>query len=217
MEHIIDYMSMIDADRMNKYKISVSQLKKNIEEQLETETMNIRKISRAIHEAPKDEVEHLNDWVNQNEDLSTEEKRVIISVATSLNFRDEGGLILDNDYLESNLRTREKESSSKYCERAASILIEAYMSSNYRGFLKHLIISSLTYYRREGYKPEIAESDGEILDSLTQSAIKAGDIYYKITSPLGDHIQLQETSLMALDRMDRVIKSVWRSDYFYRR
>ena len=177
--------------------------------------MNIKRISMALHDVPRDSIEDMRQWIGQRNDLSDEEKRVVISIASKSRFKED--LTLANDYLENNIRRGEKESNSKYTERASSLLIEAYMSSNYRGFLKHLICSSLSDYRADGYSPEVAESNGEITDSLTGENIKQGEIYYDVISALGSHDQLKESSLEAIKRADLLMKKVWKSDYFYTR
>ena len=190
----------------------VDKKKEPINKELE---MNIRRLGAALHDVPRNDIEEMRNWIEQSSLLSEEEKRVVRSIATKSRYKED--LLLSTEYLESNIKKGEKESVSKYSERASSYIIEAFMSSNYRGFLKHLICSSIPGYRRDNYKPEISESDGSIIDSLTGESIGAGDIYYNIVSAIGSHDQLSESSFEALKRADLLMRRVWREDYFYTR
>jgi len=177
--------------------------------------MNIRRLGTALHDVPRNNIEEMKNWIEQSPLLNDDEKRVVRSIATKSRYKED--LLLSNEYLESNIKRGEKESVSKYSERASSYIIEAFMSSNYRGFLKHLICSSIPGYRRDKYKPEVYESDGNVIDSLTGESIKAGEIYYDVISAIGSHDQLSEPSFEALKRADILMKRVWKSDYFYTR
>lgn len=179
--------------------------------------MNIKRISAALVSVPRGNgFEGLEEWINQAIDLNENEKRVVFALASNLLFNE--NQVLPNDYLECNLKPKEKEPKTKYTERASSLLIEAFMSPNYRGFIKHLICNSISAYRMEAsYSPEISESSGEISDSLTREPIKKGELYYDIVTNLGDHEFLKESSYNALKRADLLMRKVWSSSYFYTR
>jgi hypothetical protein len=176
------------------------------------EYMNIRRLTQALRSCPRD-IEAAHDWIEGNRELDENEKRIISSIVINLmqreNFRLPGG------YLEERLRKAEGEKDREFIERASSFIIEAYTSSEYRGFLKNLICSSISSYRADGYSPEVAESPGNIRDSLTGEDIHEGEVYYDVRTALGDHEPLKETSLESLKRMDLVLKRIYRSDYFY--
>ena len=214
-------MSSIDFGKMDSFSYSFvnypnypfgESKKEPINKELE---MNIRRLGAALHDVPRNDIEEMKNWIEQSSSLSEDEKRVVRSIATKSRYKED--LLLSNEYLESNIKRGEKESVSKYSERASSYIIEAFMSSNYRGFLKHLICSSIPGYRRDNYKPEVYESDGSVIDSLTGESIGAGEIYYDVVSAIGGHDQLSEPSFEALKRADTLMKRIWKGDYFYTR
>ena len=180
----------------------------------EEKEMNIRRLTQALRSCPRD-IEAAHDWIEGNGELDENEKRIVSSIVINLmqheDFRLPGG------YLEERLRKTEGEKDREFIERASSFIIEAYTSSEYRGFLKNLICSSISSYRADGYSPEVAESPGNIRDSLTGEYIQEGEVYYDVRTVLGDHESLKETSLESLKRMDLVLKRIYRSDYFYNR
>lgn len=176
--------------------------------------MNIRRLTQALKSCPKD-IEAAREWIEGNRDLDENEKRIISSIVINLMNRED--FRLPGGYLEERLRRNEGEKDRDFIERASSFIIEAFTSSEYRGFLKNLICSSISSYRADGYNPEVEESHGDIKDSLTGEDIQEGEVYYDVRTVLGDHEPLKETSLESLKRMDLVLKRIYRSDYFYNR
>lgn len=181
----------------------------------EKEDMNIKRIVSAIRNCPKGDTAVLNEWVAGDHDLSSDEKRLIITLVTKC-FNGED-VLLPMGYLEENLQRKEKESLAKYTERGASYIIEAYMCSNYRGYLKHLLCSIIPGLRGEQYEPELIESTEEMHDSLSGETIHPGDLYYDVVSLTGDHQPLTDYSLESLKRADLVLRKTLGNDYFYNR
>lgn len=176
--------------------------------------MNIRRLTQALKSCPKD-IEAAHEWIEGNRELDENEKRIISSIVINLMNRED--FRLPGGYLEERLRKTDGEKDRDFIEKASSFIIEAFTSSEYRGFLKNLICSSISSYRADGYNPEIAESPGEIRDSLTGENIPEGEIYYNVRTALGDNEPLKETSLESLKRTDLILKKIYRTDYFYNR
>lgn len=178
------------------------------------EDMNIRRISEAIRNCPREDVELAKKWINGNPSLSQDEKRIVSCIVLRSRYKTD--IQLSEDFLEKRLVREEKESDAKWIERASALLIEAYMSPGYRGFLKHLICNSIPGYRRD-YTPDVSECEESTVDSLTGESIEKGDLFYNVVSSIGDVDRLREPSYEALKRADMIMKRAWKFDYFYNR
>lgn len=201
------YTTKLDFDP--EFFMGIGDVKRPSEEK----DMNIRRLTQALKSCPRNDIEETRNWIEGNRDLDENEKRIISSIVINLMQRED--FRLPGGYLEDRLKKAEGEKDRDFIERSSSFIIEAFTSSEYRGFLKNLICSTISSYRADGYSPEIAESPGNIRDSLTGEDIQEGEVYYDVRTVLGDHEPLRESSLESLKRMDFVMKKVYRSDYFY--
>lgn len=175
--------------------------------------MNLKRIHDAIRNCPRGNNEELMRWVKENPILSEDEKRTVFSIAQTIINRTE--VIIPKGYLEDKLVKLEGENKTKFLERSSSFVIESFMCSNYKGFLKYLLCSIDSHYRRETYNPEVLESDGTIIDFLTGREIPVGEIYYNLKSKIGDEFPLTEDSFDTLKRSNLILKRTLGPDYLY--
>lgn len=207
-----DEMDLIFNDRYSNIKQDPDMAKARKPLKMYTEDMNLKRIKQALSVCPRGNTELFQEWI-KGTTYSEEEKRIISSIIIKYVNRED--ILLPEGYLEENIQRKDGEALSKYKERGSSFVIESYMCSNYRGFLKHLLCSLIPSLRGADYEPEILESDGNIKDSLTNKIIIQGDPYYDLVSLNNDHWPLTEESMELLKRADFIMRRSIGNDYFY--